>query len=163
MQSFLGELNLTYCLIYLDNVTVFLKMEKEHLQHLHIVFNHFREHNLRLKPTKCKFFQNEINYLAVDISKEGVWPSKENLKAVAEFAPPQTYMEIQACLGLVGHYLWFIKGFACIAQPLHEHLSGEGANKKNKQVMLMEEALGAFEMLKKTCPWGLWYGFCWFQ
>ena len=55
MENCLGELNLTYCLIYLDDVNIFLKMEEEHLQCLHIVFDHFREHNLKLKPTKCEF------------------------------------------------------------------------------------------------------------
>ena len=38
------------------------------------------------------------------MSLRRVWPSKENLKDVAEFTPPQIYMEIQAFLGLVGHY-----------------------------------------------------------
>ena len=122
MQNCLGELNLTYCLIYLDNVTVFLKMEEEHMQSLCVVFDCFWEPNQKLKPTKCKFFQNEINYLAHHVSKQGMRPSKENLKAVAEFAPPQMYMEIWAFLGLVGHYQQFIKGFAHIAQLLHEYL-----------------------------------------
>ena len=88
MQNFLGELNLTYCLIYLDNVIVFSKMEEDHLKHLHIVLHGFWEHNLRLKPTKCKFLWDEINYLAHHVSKEGMWPSKENLKVVAEFTLP---------------------------------------------------------------------------
>ena len=73
---------------------VFSKMEEEHLYQLCIVFSHFMEHNMRLKPTKCKFFQNEINYLANHVSREDVQPSKENLKAVAEFTSPQTYTEI---------------------------------------------------------------------
>ena len=116
MENCLGELNLTYCLIYLDDVIVFSKTEKEYLQCLCTVFNCFRIHNLRLKSTQCEFFWNEINYLADHISKEGVWPSKENLKAVAKFTPPQIYIETQAFLGLLGHYWQFIKGFACIAQ-----------------------------------------------
>ena len=70
MQSSLGELNLSYCLFYLDDMIVFSKTEEEHLQHLHIVFDCFREHNLKLKPTKCKFFWSEINYLAHHVSKE---------------------------------------------------------------------------------------------
>ena len=41
MQNCLGELNFTYCLIYLDNMIVFSKTEKEHLQCLHVVFEHF--------------------------------------------------------------------------------------------------------------------------
>ena len=111
MQNSLGELNLMYYLIYLDDMIGFSKMEEEHLQHLCIVFNHFRQHNLRLEPTKYEFFQSKINYLAHHVSKEGVWPNKENLKGVYEFASTQTYTEIWAFLGLVGHYWWFIKGF----------------------------------------------------
>ena len=41
--------------------------------------------------------------MAHHVSKDGVQPSRENLKAVAEFAPPHTYTEIRAFLGLVGH------------------------------------------------------------
>ena len=88
MQNCLGELNLTYCLIYFDDVTVFSKMEEEHLHDLYIVFKHFREYNLKLKPTKYEFFKNKIYYLAHHVSKEGAWPSKENLKHVAGFVPP---------------------------------------------------------------------------
>ena len=36
---------------------IFSKMEEEHLHHLYIVFKCFREHNLKLKPTKCEFLQ----------------------------------------------------------------------------------------------------------
>ena len=73
------------------------------------------------------------------------------MKAVAEYAPLQTYTEIRAFLGLVGHYRHFIKGFAQIAQPLNEHLAGEGASQKLEQVSLSEEALKAFEALKQAC------------
>ena len=64
MQNTLGELNLMYCMIYLDDVIIFGHMEEEHLEHLHIVFKRFWEFNLKLKPSKCSFFQSEIVYLA---------------------------------------------------------------------------------------------------
>ena len=72
MQNCLDEIHLTNCLIYLDDIIVFSKMEEEHLHHLHVVFEHLREHILKLKPTKCEFFRNKINYLAHHVSKEGV-------------------------------------------------------------------------------------------
>ena len=53
IQNCLGELSLIYCLIYLDDVIVFLKMEEEHLQCLCVLFNHFQESNLKLKSTRC--------------------------------------------------------------------------------------------------------------
>ena len=90
-------------------------------------------------------------YLANHVSKEGMQPSKEKLKTVAEFAPPKTNMEIQAFLGLVRHCRQFIKGFSCIAQPLHRHLVEECACKKSVQVTLMAEAKDTFETLKKAC------------
>ena len=138
-----------YCLIYLDDMLVFSKMEEEYMQCFCVVFECFHEHNLKLKLSKCKFFHNEINYLAHHVSKEGICPSK-NLKAVAEFTLLQTYTKIEAFLGLVDHYQQFIKGFVHVVQPLHEHLSGEGACKKSKQVTLTSEVQIAFAMLKKA-------------
>ena len=74
--------------------------------------------------------------MAHRVSKKGVRPSDINVKAIAEYAPPQTCTEIRAFLGLMGHYRRFIMGFAQIVQPLNEHLAGEGASKKSEQVSL---------------------------
>ena len=98
----MGELNLIYCLIYLDDLIVFSRTVEEHLHHLHVVFDWLREYNLKLKPLKCSLFKEEINYLAHQVSKQGVWPSDTNVKAITECALPQTYTEITAFLGLVG-------------------------------------------------------------
>ena len=38
-----------------------------------------------------------------------------------------------------------------IAQPLNEHLAGEGASRKTEWVSLSEDALGAFQALKQAC------------
>ena len=68
MQNTLGKLNLMYCVIYLDDVIAFGCTEEEHLEHLCIVFERFQEFNLKLKPSKCSFFQSEIIYLAHHVS-----------------------------------------------------------------------------------------------
>ena len=130
MQNCLGKLNLIYCLIYLDDLIVFLQTTEEHLHQLCIVCDGLREYNLKLKPSKCSFFKEEINYLTHQVFKQGIWPSDANLKAIAECALPWTYMEIHAFLGLIGHYRWFIKGFAWITQPLNNHLAREEASRK---------------------------------
>ena len=79
MLNCLGELNLTYCLIYLDDVIIFSRMEEEHLERMPVVFDRFWEHGLKLKPSKCEVFKAKINYLAHHVSKRGVLPSKKNL------------------------------------------------------------------------------------
>ena len=99
MQNCLSELIQTYCLIYLDDMIFFSKMEEEHLHHLCIVFECYREHNLKAKPTKYEFLKNKIYYLS-----HHIWPSKKNLKGVAGFAPSQTYPVIQAFFELGGTF-----------------------------------------------------------
>ena len=129
MQNCLGKLNLTYCLIYLDDMIVFLETPKEHLLRMRVVFDHLREHGLKLKPSKCDVFKMEINYLAHHVSKEGVQPSKKNLESIAQCLPPDTYTKVKSFVGFVGHYRHFIKGFAKIAAPLYDLTSGENKDK----------------------------------
>ena len=71
MQKCIGELNLIYCLIYLDDIVIFSQTAEEHLHHLCVIFDQFREHNLKLKPLKWSFFREEITYLAHQVSKDG--------------------------------------------------------------------------------------------
>ena len=64
MQDCLGELNLIYCLIYLDDLIMFLQTAEEHHHRLCNVFDWLREYNLKQKLSKCSLFKEEINYLA---------------------------------------------------------------------------------------------------
>ena len=125
MQNTLGELNLTYCIIYLDDVIVFGHSEEEHLEHLCIVFECFREFNLKLKPSKCSFFQSEIVYLVHHISCEEIHPSRENVHAIEEFPMPEIFTQVRTFCGLVGHYQHFIKGLTRIMRPLYDVLGKE--------------------------------------
>ena len=145
MLNCLGELNLTYCLIYLDDVIVFSHTEEEHLERMRVIFDRLREHGLKLKPSKCEVFKMEINYLAHHVSKKGVQPSKKNLESIAQCPPPDTYTKVKSFVGLVGHYRHFIKGFTRIVAPLYDLTSGENKDKKSERVDLPTEALEAFE------------------
>ena len=151
MQNCLGKLNLTYCLIYLDDVIVFSEMPEEHLQRMRVVFNRLREHGLKLKPSKCDVFKSEINYLAHHVSQKGVLPSKKNLESIAQCPPLDTYTKVKSFVGLVGHYRCFIKGFAKIAAPLYDLTSGDNKDKKSEHIDLSPEALEAFDRLKAAC------------
>ena len=151
MQNCLGELNLTYCLIYLDDVIVFSDMPDEHLRRMHVVFNRLHEHGLKLKPSKCEVFKSEINYLAHHVSQKGVLPLKKNLESIAQCPPPDTYTKVKSFVGLVGHYRHFIKGFAKIAAPLYDLTSGDNKDKKSEYVDLSPEAREAFDRLKAAC------------
>ena len=75
MQNCMGELNFVYCLIYLDDLIVFSCTAEVHLHWLRVVFDCLQEYNLKLKPSKCNLFREEINYLAHRVLKQAFDPA----------------------------------------------------------------------------------------
>ena len=100
MTNCLGELNYSTCLVYLDNVVIYSSTQEEHIKCLQTVLEHFRLHGLKLKPSKCKFFKEKIEYLGHSVSSKGVWPSRDNLKAITKYPESMTYTAIKGSLGL---------------------------------------------------------------
>ncbi|GFU28420.1 retrovirus-related Pol polyprotein from transposon 297 [Trichonephila clavipes] len=70
------------CLIYLDDVIIGGRTFEEHLQNIRKVLSKLSDANLKLNPSKCKFFQKEVNYLGHIISAEGVRTDPEKVSAV---------------------------------------------------------------------------------
>ena len=151
MQNCLGELNLTYALVYLDNVIVYSNMEEDHLRQLQAVFEGFHEHRLKLKPSKCSFLCRQITFLGHEISADGMKPGTLNLKGIAEMAPLANYTEVRRFLGMTGFFQRFIKNYTCIAKPLNDILEGEASKMKSEAITLPPEVLEVFEWLKMCC------------
>ena len=149
MKNCLGELNLIYCLIYLDDIVIFSHTAEEHLHHLCVVFNQFREHNLKLKLLKCNFIREEITYLAQSSpQKRECDPVTQTWRPLWNAHCPKIYTEVLAFLGLVGHYRRFIKGFAHIAQLLNNHLTGEGASRMSRAGVTFRGCLEGFQSIE---------------
>ena len=60
-----------FMLIYLDDILIYSKTEEEIQQHLEIVMQTLREHQLYAKFEKCEFFKKLIPYLGH--VKNGLW------------------------------------------------------------------------------------------
>ena len=136
MQNCLSELNLTYCLIYLDDVITFSTDEDDHLHRMRVIFDRFRVEHLKLKPSKCSLFHDEIVFLAHHVMKDGVQPSEEHVKAITNFPEPDSYTSIRQFVGMVGHFRHFIAHFAQLARPLNNHLEGDASKLKAHKVAL---------------------------
>ena len=136
--------------MYLYDVIIYSSTQEEHIEHLQAVLKCFRLHRLKLKPSKCEFFKEKIEYLGHSVSSKGVWPSRDNLKAITKYPEPTMYTAIKGFIRLVGQYRCFIKDFAKIADPLHEYVRGDTAKKKKEQVVLNKVARGAFHKLKNA-------------
>ena len=72
-----------FLVFWMDDLLIYSQTEEEHLKHLQLVFEKFREAGIKIKMSKCEFFKNKIEYLGHLVSGQGIWsrnipPETEN-------------------------------------------------------------------------------------
>ena len=110
--------------VFLDDILIYSKNEKEHEEHLRLVLTCLREHKLFGKFLKCSFFQKEIHYLGHIISGEGISVDPEKVKAIEDWPIPKNAHEVRSFMGLAGYYRRFVEGFQNC--ETHHHLAAKG-------------------------------------
>ena len=68
MGKVLNGLDWKFCLIYIDDISIFLSTFKQHLHRLGLVFSRLHGANLKLKPSKCHFASNSVDFLGFVVS-----------------------------------------------------------------------------------------------
>ena len=71
MDNCLGELNMNWCIVYLDDIIIY-SSATSHIERLEAVFQKLAKAGLKLKPSKCEFFKRRTKYLGHIVSEEGV-------------------------------------------------------------------------------------------
>ena len=132
MERCMGDINLRDCLVYLD-IIIFSASFQEHTSHLEAVFERLQEQNLKLKPSKCEFFRDQVLYLSHVVFQEGIRTDPAKIEAVKPWPIPKCTKDVRKFLGFTGYYRRFIKGYAATARPLNDLLVGYATNPKAKQ------------------------------
>ena len=155
MHDCLGELNMNWCIVYLDDIIIFSDTKEEHLRRLEAVFQKLCAAGLKLKPSKCFFFREEIEYLGHVVSGKGISTNPKKIEAVSKWPTPKTVYDVRSFLGFVGYYRRFIKNFSRITKPIREVITGlENQSKRTAKKTYIEwtdAADTAFEHLKAMC------------
>ena len=74
---------------------------------------------MKLKQSKCEFYQNETEYLGFIIGQEGLKTDPVKTQALWNWATLKKIKEIQCFLGFCNFYRRFIEGFSQTAKPLY--------------------------------------------
>ncbi|WVZ97903.1 hypothetical protein U9M48_043405 [Paspalum notatum var. saurae] len=114
---FMNELD-KFMVVFIDDILVYSKNEKEQEEHLQIVLSRLREHKLYAKFSKCAFWLKEVAFLGHILSAKGVAVDPSKVDDVLNWKQPQTVIEIRSFLGLAGYYRRFIKDFSRISKPM---------------------------------------------
>ena len=68
------------------------------------------------------FGAQSLQFLGYIITKDGILPDPDKIKAVKEYPIPQNLTQLRAFLGLASYYRRFIKNFSQTATPLYNLL-----------------------------------------
>ncbi len=113
-------------LAYMDDVICLGKTFKNHIKNVRDTFDRFRSYKLKLKPSKCLFFQKELDFLGRKAGRDGVSITQAKVQAVLDWTIPQNKTEVESFLGFVNYHRAHIPDLAEKARPLYELTLGEG-------------------------------------
>ena len=119
MNLVLGGLQLSSCLVYLDDIIIVGKNFEDHLNNIDLVLSQVHKAGLKLRPKKCYFFQDQVRYLGHIVSREGIAADPSKVDVVKSWPTPSTAKEVQRFLGFASYYRKFVRNFSQIACPLY--------------------------------------------
>ena len=111
-----------FVVVFIDDILIYSKSEEEHEQHLRIILETLREHQLYAKFSRCEFWLKEVGFLGHIVSAGGVSVDPTKIKDVEEWEAPTNQTQVRSFLGLAGYYRKFVEGFSSIARPMTQLL-----------------------------------------
>ena len=105
--------------VYLDDVIVLGTDFTDSLEALRKVFLRFRSFNLKIKPSKCKFFRRQVEFLGKLVDGNGVSIAPDKLDAVKNWPVPTDPKQLQSFLGFMNYHRDHIKDFAKVSADLY--------------------------------------------
>lgn len=104
--------------VFLDDILMYSKNEKEHEEHLRVVLTCLSENKLYGILSKCSFFQKKNHYLGNIILGEWISVDPKMLKAIMDWPVPKNAHEVCNFMGLAGYYHIFVEGFSKIEKSI---------------------------------------------
>ncbi|KAF8095408.1 hypothetical protein N665_0333s0001 [Sinapis alba] len=131
-----------FLVVYFDDILIYSKTMREHVEHLRQVLDVLRKENLYANFKKCSFGIDNLVFLGFVVTSQGIQVDEEKVKAIKEWPTSKTIGEVRSFHGLAGFYTRFVRDFSTIAAPLTEVI------KKSVGFTWGEAQEEAFQLLK---------------
>jgi hypothetical protein len=114
-------------LIFMDDGIIYTKQRpgetegqhrQRHQELVHHIFDILEKNDLYVKPKKCAFEQDKMEYLGIIVGKGKTRMDPKKLLAMANYVTLKNTTNVHAFLGFTGYYQYFIQGYSQVAQPL---------------------------------------------
>ena len=107
-----------FVVVFMDDILIYSQSERENEDHLRVVLQLLRDHQLYAKFSKCEFWLTEVRILGHIVSPSGVSVDPKKVEVMMSWERPKSVFEIRSFLGLAGYYMRFIEDFSRLAAPM---------------------------------------------
>ncbi|GJP70686.1 hypothetical protein CLOP_g1598 [Closterium sp. NIES-67] len=114
--------------VYVDDILIFSRNMKQHVEHLRRVFEILRQERFYVKLSKSEFALEKVQFLGHMVSAQGVHVDPKKIKAVRTWKTPENMKELQQFLGFANYYNRFVPQYAKLAAPLTNLLKRQWDN-----------------------------------
>jgi hypothetical protein len=143
MNKMLMEYPDKFLVVLIDHVLVYSKDEEEHAEHLRLILQKLKEHQLYAKLNKCEFWLRQVSFLGHIILEGGISVDPSKIQNVLSWEVPKNVTEVRSFPGKTRYYRRFIEGFSKISKPMTELL------RKDKKFEWSTKCTYSFQELKK--------------
>ena len=143
MEKIFGHLD--YVTIYLDDISILSDSLEEHKEHLKVIFELLKYHNIKLRLDKCLWGVSETEYLGFIVDKWGTKCKAAYVKKILDIPIPKTKTELKRFLGLINFlhkYLPQLHNYVAILTKLL-------LKDKTTKIEMNDIQLDAFNKLKE--------------
>lgn len=83
MTNILGPFLNNFVVLYFDDILIYNKSPKEHMQHMGSSLTTLHQHRGFLQLKECSFITSSVSYLGYAVSKDGIHMDEAKVRAIA--------------------------------------------------------------------------------
>src|SRR6266542_2997083 len=81
LRQYIGK----FVQVYLDDVIIYSSNLDEYKRHIKAVLEKIKEANLKLKPSKCQWFQTKLKFVGHLVGRNGIRPDPQNVEKMLKY------------------------------------------------------------------------------
>ena len=97
-----------FVIVFIDDILIYSRSESEHVDHLRIVLQVLKDHQLFAKFSKFEFWLRSMAFLGHIVSSKHIEVDPKNMDMVKSWSSPLSPFNIRSFLGLAGYCRRFV-------------------------------------------------------
>ena len=133
--------DLDFVKVYMDDITIISKTAQQHQQHLQQVFQRLDQYKIKIRPDKCAFAQDSVDYLGFVVDGKGIRIKPKYKDKIQNIPTPTTLNQLRRFIEMVQYLYQFIPNLQLLLKPFHQMMEKDNKFKWNKPLQILFDGI----------------------